>query len=67
MEDNAAPLTVSVVEPEIAPDVAEIVAWPVPTLVTRPLLPAVLLTVATVGALDAQVTVPVMFCVLPSL
>ena len=67
MDDNAAALTVSVVEPEIAPDVAVMVAWPVLTLVASPLLPAVLLIVATVRALDAQVTVPVMFCVLPSL
>ena len=67
MEDSAAAFTVSVVEPEIDPDVAVIVAWPVPALVARPLLPAVLLTVATARALDAQVTVLVIFCVLPSL
>jgi hypothetical protein len=67
MEDNAAALTVSVVEPEMDPDVAVMVVWPVLTLVASPLLPAVLLMVAIAMALDVHVTVPVMFCVLPSL
>jgi hypothetical protein len=43
------------------------VVWPVLTLVASPLLPAVLLMVAIARAFDVHVTVPVMFCVLPSL
>lgn len=66
MEVSAAALTVSVVEPVIDPWVAVIVACPVLTLVATPLLPAVLLIVATAKTFDVQVTVPVMFCVLPS-
>ena len=66
IEDNAAALTVSVVEPEMAPDIAVMVVCPVLTLVASPLVPAVLLMVAIVKMLDVQVTVPVMFCVLPS-
>jgi hypothetical protein len=66
MEDNAAALTVSVVEPEMAPDIAVMVVCPVLTLVASPLVPAVLLMVATAKVFDVQVTVPVMFCVLPS-
>src|SRR5258708_7335702 len=66
MEDNAAALTVRVVEPEMAPDIAVMVVWPVLTLVASPLVPAVLLIVATAKAFDVHVTVPVMFCVLPS-
>ena len=66
MEDSATAPTVSVVEPVIDPSVAVMVVCPVPTLVASPFVPAALLIVATAKVLDVQVTVPVMFCVLPS-
>ena len=64
-EVNAGAVTVSVAVPLIAPEVALIVVEPCPTLVARPWLPAALLIVATLAMLDAQVTEPVRFCVLP--
>ena len=45
---------------------AEIVVVPDPTLLAKPLDPAVLLIDATVPAEDAHVTLEVMFEVLPS-
>ncbi len=66
IDTSAAALTVIVVVAPIVPNVAVIVVLPVPTLVASPLLPAVLLIVATVAVADAHVTVPVMSCVLPS-
>jgi hypothetical protein len=65
-EDSATAPTVSVVEPVIDPSVAVMVVCPVPTLVASPFVPAALLIVATAKVFDVQVTVPVMFCVLPS-
>ena len=52
--------TVSVVESEILPTVAAIVAVPIPELVARPFEPVVLLTMVTVASEVDQVTVPVM-------
>lgn len=66
MEDSATTPTVSVVEPVIDPSVAVMVVCPVPTLVASPFIPAALLIVATAKVFDVHVTVPVMFCVLPS-
>jgi hypothetical protein len=42
------------------------IAVPTPALVAKPLLPEVLLIVATVAADELQVTTEVMPCVLPS-
>jgi hypothetical protein len=66
IEDSVTAATVSVVEPVIDPNVAVMVVGPAPRLVASPFVPALLLTAATVKVLDVQVTVVVMFCVLPS-
>ena len=66
MDTSVAELTVRVVEPEMLPEVAVIVAVPAATGVTCPLEPAVLLIVATGGAEELQVTDAVIFCVLLS-
>jgi hypothetical protein len=55
------------VEPVIVPDVAVMVVLPVPTAVANPLVPAVLLIVATPAADELQVTVVVTFWKVPSL
>jgi hypothetical protein len=60
-------VTVRVVEPETEPDVAPIVVEPVPRLVASPLLPVVLLIVATPVAEELHVTDVVKFWVVPSL
>ena len=60
------PVTVSVVEPEMLPDVAVIVVVPAATEVAIPFDPAVLLMVATDSAEELQVTDVVMFFVLLS-
>ena len=60
METNTAGVTVTVVEPEILPDVAVIVAEPLPTAVAFPLLPAALLIVATLVFEELHVTDVVM-------
>jgi hypothetical protein len=60
---SVAAVTVSTVEPEIAPDVALMVDGPAEAPVARP--PAVM--VATAGVAELQVTLPVKFCVLLSL
>src|SRR5262245_53724151 len=60
-------VTEMLVEPVIVPDVAVIVVEPVPTAVASPLLPAVLLIVATPVADELQVTVVVTFWKVPSL
>jgi len=65
-EVNAAAVTVRVLDPVTAPDVAVMVVCPVPALVARPLVTGALLTEATLVTLDPQVTVPVMSCVVPS-
>jgi hypothetical protein len=56
-------LTVSVVDPEMLPEVAVMSDGPAPVPVARP--PAVI--VATLGVAEPHVTLPVMFCVLESL
>ena len=59
-------VTVKAVEPLIEPEVALIVLCPVATLVACPILGAVLLMVATAGAVLLQVTEVVRLRVLPS-
>jgi hypothetical protein len=56
MERRNAGVTVRVVEPEMPPEVAVIVAVPAATVVALPLVPAVLLMVATDAADELQVT-----------
>jgi len=63
IDSKAAGLTVSTAEPEMLPEVAEIVDVPVAALVA---IPAVLI-VATLAAEEFQVTVLVRSRVLPSL
>jgi hypothetical protein len=60
---NVAAITVSVVLPLTAPDVALMDEVPVATVVANP----VVLIVATLVVAEAHVAVPVRFCVLPSL
>jgi hypothetical protein len=67
METTVAEVTVSVAEPVTEPEVAEMDVVPVLRAFTIPSVGAELLTVATDGFDDAQVTLPVRFCVLPSL
>jgi hypothetical protein len=62
-ETNVAAVTVSTVEPPIAPALAPIVLVPTPTPVASP--PATI--VAAAGVADVQVTEFVRFCVLVSL
>ena len=59
IEDKTAAVTVSVVEPLIVPDLAEIVLEPFATPVAKPPL----LIVATVVADEVQVTLLVKVCV----
>ncbi len=66
MEARVAGVTVNVAEPDMLPDVAVIVVEPVATGVPSPLDPAALLIVAMAVDDDAQVTVVVRFCVVPS-
>jgi len=63
---RAAAVTLKVVPPEIVPEVAVIVAAPIPMLVASPSLPAELLIVATLDALELQDTALVTSSVLPS-
>lgn len=60
---TTAGVTVSVVEPLTPLSVAEIVVEPTLLPVARPLLPAVLLMLATVALEEAQVALVVTFCV----
>ena len=62
IDTRAALVTVRVVDPVIAPELAPIVVVPVPVPVARPAVEIV----ATPWEDELQVTVPVMFCVLPS-
>jgi hypothetical protein len=62
METSAAGITVSVVLPDTAPEVAEIVVGPTATVVARP--PAAMVAVGVLD--DAHVTEAVRFCVEPS-
>jgi len=66
IETSVAAVTVNVVDPEIAPDVAEMVVEPVATEVANPFEPAALLMVATDDADELHVTVVVRLCVEPS-
>ena len=66
IETRAAAPTVSVVERVTDPRVAVMVVCPEPALVASPFVPAELLMVATAAAVELQLTVVVMFCVLPS-
>ena len=62
-ETSVAAVTVRVVLPEMAPEVARTVVDPLPTAVARPAV----LIVATVTAEELHVVVLVRFCVVPSL
>jgi hypothetical protein len=66
IDSSAAAVTVSVVVPCTAPELAVIVTVPVPALVASPWLPAVLLMLATDPVSELHSTVPVTSCVLPS-
>lgn len=63
---SVAAVTVTTVVPEIPACAAVIVAVPVATPVSRPSLPAVLLTTAILVAEELQLTELVRSCVLPS-
>ena len=63
IDTNVAEVTVSVVLPEMAPLVAEIVVLPAAAELASPCEPAALLIVATLVLLEAQVTCVVRFCV----
>jgi hypothetical protein len=65
-ETRAAEVTVSVVDPVTDPTLAEMFAVPCSTLLATPCPPEALLIVATPGVSEIHCTVPVMFCVLPS-
>ena len=62
IETRAALVTVRVVDPLTAPELAAMTVAPVPVPVASPALEIV----ATACEEEFQVTVPVMFCVLPS-
>jgi len=66
MDTSVAAVTVSVVDPDILPDVAVIVVEPAAAGVARPLEPAALLMVATPPVNEPQVTVVVRSCVVLS-
>jgi hypothetical protein len=66
IDDIVACATEMVVEEVMDAEAAVIVAVPCPELVARPLLPELLLIMATVALLEVQVTVEVTSCVLPS-
>jgi hypothetical protein len=66
MDTSVAAVTVSVVDPDLPPNVAVIVVEPAVTDVARPLEPDALLMVATPAVNEFQVTDVVRFCVVPS-
>lgn len=66
MDTNVAVVTVRVVDPVTDPELALIIVLPCATPVANPSIPALLLIVATAGALEAHWTVLVMFCMLAS-
>ncbi len=66
METSVAAVIVSVVDPDMLPNVAMIVVVPAVTEVSSPCEPAALLTAATLVAEDDQVTEFVRFCVVLS-
>jgi hypothetical protein len=63
MDTSVAEVTVSVVDPDILPDVAVIVVEPAATDVAKPLELAALLMDATPAVDEPQVTAVVRFCV----
>ena len=65
-DESVAEVTVSVVEPDMLPDVAVTVEVPVVRQEARPLEPAALLIAATVVLEELQVTDAVRLCVVPS-
>ena len=66
METSVAEVTISVVEPDILPDVALIVVEPAAAEVANPLEPAALLMAATAAVDEFQVAVVVRSCVVLS-
>jgi hypothetical protein len=66
MAARMALLTVKLPDPLTAPEVALMTEFPLPVPVARPLVPGVLLTVATVGDDELQTTELLTFCVDPS-
>src|SRR6185369_13706118 len=66
MDSRVAGVTVSAVEPEMAPDVAMMVVVPAARAVALPFVPAALLMVALVASEELQVTAVVRSCVLLS-
>jgi hypothetical protein len=66
MDTSVAGVTVSMVDPDILPDVAVIVVEPAAAEVASPLVPAVLSTAATAAADELQVTDSVRSCVVLS-
>jgi hypothetical protein len=64
IDTSAGLATVSVVAPEIAPEVAVMVVVPWLALVARPLVPGLLLITATDAEDELQVTAAVIFFVL---
>jgi hypothetical protein len=66
IDTSVAEVTVSVVDPDILPDVAVIVVEPAATDVAKPLEPAVLLIAATAAADELQLTAAVKSCVVLS-
>jgi hypothetical protein len=67
MDTSAAGVTVRFAVVDTEPDVAEIVAVPVPVVVASPMVVGATLMVATVESEDAQWTEAVTSCVLASL
>ena len=63
---SAAGVTVKAVDPETDPDVAVIVVAPTATVLARPCVPAPLLIVAMLVAVEFQFAVEVRLRVLPS-
>jgi hypothetical protein len=66
MDTSVAAVTVSVVDPDVLPNVAVMVVAPADADVARPLEPDALLMVATPAVNEFQVTDVVRFCVVPS-
>jgi len=66
IDTSTAAVTVNCAFPLIAPETAVMLAVPTPTLVASPCVGPVLLMVPAAGVSEDQVTVPVRFCVLPS-
>jgi hypothetical protein len=66
IDRSVAEVTVSVVDPDVLPNVAVIVVEPADADVASPLELAALLMAATSAADEFQVTVVVRFCVVPS-